>query len=43
MNIHHRSIDKTRRDAVAMEQLTQSPYVADIYAYCSVSSVVAGL
>lgn len=29
-----------RRDAVAMEQLTQSPYVADIYAYCSVSSVV---
>jgi hypothetical protein len=40
LNIHHQSIDKMRRDAVAMEQLTGSSYVADIYAYCSVSSLV---
>jgi len=40
LNIHHRSIEKMRHDAVAMEQLTASPYVADIYGYCSLSSLV---
>lgn len=40
LNVHHQSIEKMRLDAVAMEQLTASPYVADIYGYCSLSSLV---
>ena len=35
-----RNYDKMRRDAVISEQLTASPYIADIYGYCGQSSVV---
>ncbi len=31
--------DRYRREAVAMEQLTSSPYIADVYGYCSFSSL----
>ena len=33
-------IDKQRRDAVAMEQLSASPHVADIYGCCSAAALV---
>ena len=30
-----RNYDRHRRDAIAMEHLSQSPYILDIYGYCS--------
>jgi len=38
-NFDHRNFDKMRRDAVASEQLSSSPRVADIYGYCSYSAL----
>merc|ERR1712151_267848 len=35
-----RNIERHRRDAVAMERLTASKYVLDIYGYCGQSSIV---
>jgi Protein kinase domain len=35
-----RTLERHRVDAVAMEQLTASPYVADIYGYCANSVLV---
>ena len=35
-----RTFERHRVDAVAMEQLTASPYVADIYGYCANSALV---
>ena len=32
--------ERHRRDAVAMEQLTASPYIADIYGHCAQSALV---
>lgn len=34
------SLDRMRRDAVISEQLTASPYIADIYGYCGQASLV---
>jgi hypothetical protein len=34
-----RNYDRHRRDALAMERLTQNPFVVDIYAYCGNSGV----
>ena len=36
----HRNLDRMRRDAVVSEQLTASPYIADIYGYCAQSALV---
>jgi hypothetical protein len=35
-----RNFERHRVDAVAMEQLTASPYVADVYGYCADSALV---
>ena len=35
-----RGIDKHRRDAVAMEQLSSSPHIVDIYGHCMNSALV---
>jgi len=35
-----RMVDRMRRDAVASEQLTASPYIVDIYGYCAQSALV---
>jgi hypothetical protein len=35
-----RNFERHRVDAVAMEQLTASPYVADVYGYCANSALV---
>jgi hypothetical protein len=34
-----RNMERHRRDAIAMERLTSSPYVMDIYAYCGNSGL----
>lgn len=34
-----RNFDRHRRDAVAMERLTSSPYILDIYAFCGNSGI----
>jgi len=34
-----RNFDRMRRDAVAMERLTESPFVIDIYSFCGTSSM----
>lgn len=34
-----RNFDRMRRDAVAMDQLTKSPFIIDIYSYCGTSSL----
>jgi hypothetical protein len=33
-----RNYDRMRRDAVAMERLSSSPFIVDLYAYCGTSS-----
>ena len=33
-----KNLDRHRRDAVAYDQLTKSPYIADIYGYCAHSA-----
>lgn len=34
-----RNFDRMRRDAVAMERLTESPFIIDIYSYCGTTSM----
>jgi hypothetical protein len=38
-NFTHRNYDRHRRDAVAMERLTKSPFVLDIYGFCGNSGL----
>jgi hypothetical protein len=35
-----KNLDKHRRDALVMEQATKSPFVLDLYGYCSYSNLV---
>ena len=35
----YRNYDRHRKDALASERLSKSPYVVDIYAYCSNSAI----
>lgn len=38
-NFDQRNFDRHRRDAVASEQLSASPYIVDIYGYCANSAL----
>ncbi|KAG7348054.1 protein kinase domain containing protein [Nitzschia inconspicua] len=38
-DFHERNYDRHRRDAVAMERLTSSPFIMDIYGFCATSGV----
>ena len=38
-NFTHRNYDRHRRDAVAMDRLTKSPFVLDIYGFCGNSGL----
>eukprot|EP00546_Thalassionema_frauenfeldii_P007700 CAMPEP_0178921328 /NCGR_PEP_ID=MMETSP0786-20121207/15500_1 /TAXON_ID=186022 /ORGANISM="Thalassionema frauenfeldii, Strain CCMP 1798" /LENGTH=313 /DNA_ID=CAMNT_0020595495 /DNA_START=419 /DNA_END=1360 /DNA_ORIENTATION=+ len=38
-NFDHRNFDRHRRDAIAFDQLSSSPFVVDIYSHCANSAV----